>query len=321
MIIFLHGRDSFRSNQKLAEIKNKFLLKDPAGTGLSVFDFEDKADTEKVVNAMESGNLLAPKRLVIAKNLMAAGTEAQQKNLQDFLKKEKWLKDDKNTVAVFWEAESPKKSDALFKLLEKCAQSQEFEKLSGVKLEQWSLRRLKNMDDKASISKTALEKLLAYAGEDTHLLNGEIQKLTAHADEKMITEEDVELLVKANLSSNIFNTIDALGSNDKKTALKLLHRHLEKGEDPFYLLAMFAYQFRNLLKVTDLKNKYGSNEYALARESRLHPFVIKKSLAQIRNFSREKLMNIYQKLGGLDTAVKTGKIEIRLALDKFIVEI
>jgi DNA polymerase-3 subunit delta len=137
----------------------------------------------------------------------------------------------------------------------------------------------------------------------------------------MIAEEDVELLVRANLSSNIFKTIDAIGANNKEEALSLLHRHLEKGEDPFYLLSMFVYQFRNMLKVADFKNQFGSDEYVISRESKMHPFVVKKSLAQIRNFSYDKLKDIYQKLGELDTAVKTGKIEIRLALDKFIVEL
>lgn len=321
MMIFLYGEDSFRSSQKLAEIKNKFLLKDPVGTGLSVFDFEEKPETEKVISAMGTSNLLAPKRLVIVKNMIAEGAEMQQENLLEFLKKEKWLKDDKDIVAVFWEADKPKKSDAFYKFLDKNAQSQEFEKLSGSKLDQWVLRKMKEGEQDAIISKTALEKLVAYTGENMYLLNSEIRKLTAHAGGKMITEEEVEFLVKANLSGNIFNTVDAIGANNKKEALNLLHRHLEQGEDPFYLLSMFIYQFRNLLKVADLKNKYGTNEYTIAKESKLHPFVVKKSLGQIRNFSWEKLKKIYQKLSELDTAVKTGKIEIKLALDKFIVEL
>lgn len=321
MIIFLYGEDSFRSEKKLAEIKNKFLLKDPAGSGFSLFDLEEKTDMEKIISAMETANLLAPKRLIIVKNIIVAGSETQKENFLEFLKAEKRLQDDKEMVAVFWENSLPKKSGALFKFLAKNAQSQEFEKLSAAKLDQWALHQLKALDQQASISKSALEKLLAYVGEDMYLLEKELHKLVDYASGRMIKEEEVELLVRANLDANIFNTIDALGSNDKRMALKLLHRHLKKGEDPFYLLSMFVYQFRNLLKVADLKNRYGANEYALAKESQLHPFVVKKSLAQCRHFSWEKLKEIYARLGELDTAVKTGKVEIKLALDKFIVEL
>ena len=42
---------------------------------------------------------------------------------------------------------------------------------------------------------------------------------------------------------------------------------------------------------------------------------------QLQNFSLERLKKIYQKLSVLDEAAKTGKIDIKLALDKFIVEL
>ncbi len=299
--------------------------KDPAGSGLSFFDFSDlKTEMDKVWGALATNNLLAPKRLVIIKNIILEGADSARENMLAFLKNQKWLADDKDTVAVFWEAGPPaggKKSGVLYKYLFKNSKKQEFEKLTGIKLNQWTLRRIKKISESASISRAALEKLLAFAGEDMHFLNNEIEKLVTYADGKIITEDDVELLVRANLGSNIFNTIDAIGENNKKKALGLLHRHLEKGDDPFYLLSMFVYQFRNLLKVADLKNQFGADEYAISREGKMHPFVVRKSLAQIRNFSFDKLKNIYQELGELDTAVKTGKVEIKMGLDKFIVEL
>jgi len=322
MIIFLYGEDFFRSGEKAAEIKKKFLVSDPVGSGLSVFDFsETKTEMDRVLGALATNNLLAPKRLIIIKNIILEGAEGARENMLAFLKKQKWLTDDSDTVAVFWEAGKVKKGDLLYKYFLKNAKNQEFGKLVGAKLSQWALLRIKKIGEKNSISRGALEKLLAFAGEDMYLLNNEIEKLSAYAGGKMIAEEDVELLMRANLGSNIFNTIDAIGANNKKEALALLHRHLEKGEDPFYLMSMFVYQFRNLLKVADFKNQFGADEYAIAREGKMHPFVVKKSLAQIRNFSFDKLKNIYQKLGELDTAVKTGKVEIRMGLDKFIVEL
>ena len=48
---------------------------------------------------------------------------------------------------------------------------------------------------------------------------------------------------------------------------------------------------------------------------------MKKTLEQLRNFTREKLLRIYKKLQELDLKAKTGKIDINLALDKFVVEL
>ncbi|MDP1884481.1 MAG: DNA polymerase III subunit delta, partial [Candidatus Moranbacteria bacterium] len=100
-----------------------------------------------------------------------------------------------------------------------------------------------------------------------------------------------------------------------------VQEHLKKGDDPFYVFSMYVYQFRIILKVADLDGQYHGNDYAIAQASGLHPFVVKKSLSQVRNFPMAKLKEIYQKLSDLDTQIKTGRIDIRVALDKFIVEL
>ncbi|MCX6763315.1 MAG: DNA polymerase III subunit delta [Candidatus Moranbacteria bacterium] len=321
MIIFLYGEDAFRSSQKLKEIKEKFLKSDPAASGLSVCDFGDKAKTEEVINILGTPNLLAPKRLVIIKNLIKNGTDTDQGKILEFIKKNKKdLETSRDLVVVFWEGEKIQKNNALGKIL-MAGKAQEFEKLSGLKLNQWINKRIKEIDIKAGISQPALDKLVLYAGNDMFLLDNEIQKLASYAGGKTISEEMVELLVKANLDSNIFNTIDALGAKNKREALKLLHRHLGQGEDPFYIFSMFIYQFRNLLKIADYKENSGMGEREIANVSKMHPYVVRKSLGQIQRFSFGQLKKIYAKLLALDVKIKTGKIDIQLALDKFIVEL
>jgi DNA polymerase III subunit delta len=323
MIVFLYGEDSFRSRQKLNEIKEKYAKSDKSGSGLSSFDvLDEKNITQKIKDAFGMANLLAPKRLVVVENLISIGSESEQKEALDYVKKniDKILSDN-DLVAVFWEREMPKKNNSLFKFLDKSAKSQNFEKLNGTKINQWILVRMKMFDERAGISKTALEKLIVYTGNDSRVLDNEMQKLASFTEGRMITDDDVELLVRSNIDSNIFQFIDALGANKKKEALGLLHGHLEKGDDPFYLMTMFVYQFRNMLKVADLVDRGVRNEYEISKIAKLHPFVVKKSLGQIRNFSFEKLKSIYDKLCDMDSLVKTGKIDIRLALDKFVAEI
>ncbi len=321
MIIFLYGEDAFRAGLKVKEIKNKFLDTDKSASGLSVFDYADKERRGTPLDVFGTGNLLASKRLLIVKNLLSAGTESDQKEILEYLEKNKSPEKDNDLVAIFFEEGKPKKTGGLFKYLEKSAKSQNFEKLSGAKLEQWILKRIKTADQDASIARPALARLIAYAGNDTFLLDKEIEKLVNFSDGNLIIEADVEKLVKANVDSNIFATIDALAARNKAQALKFLHNHLQRGDDPFYMFSMFVYQFRNILEITDLKENHGMHEYAIAKETKLHPFVVKKGLMQGRNFSLAGLKKIYQKLADLDLQVKTGQMEIILALDKFIVEL
>ncbi len=323
MIIFLYGEDSFRSNQKLLEIKHRYLESDKSGSGLSSFDAEEEKEiAKKIIDVFSIPNLLAPKRLVIIKNMALAPREALGNSLEEYFKKHLGrISEDGDLVAVFWEKDSPKKSDRLFKLIEKNSKSQNFEKLTGTKLSQWILKEMKKIDGESKISRQALEKLVAYAGENSVLLGQEIQKLVNFADGKMISEKDIETLVKANIDNDIFKTIDMIGMNNKKEALALVHRHLENGEDPFYLFSMFIYQFRNLLKIADLRERGSSSEYDIFRVTKMHPFVVRKSLAQARNLGFARLKKIYKNLGEIDLKVKTGKADMKLSLDKFVAEL
>jgi DNA polymerase III subunit delta len=322
MIIFLYGEDSFRSHLKLLEIKNKYLESDKSGSGLSLFDCGEKILPAKIINVFETANLLAPKRLVAVKRLISSFSEIDQKKILEFLNDHKdKLLEDKDLIVVFWEDNQPKKSNAIFKFLDSNAKKQKFEKLSGVKLNAWIIGKMKEIDPASSISKTALEKLILYAGNDSGMLGKELDKLVNYSDGEMISEKDVDVLVNADLDANIFATVDAIGSNDKKEALAMLHNHLKKGDDPFYIFSMFLYQFRNLLKIADLTESGISSEYEISKITKMHPFVIRKSLGQIRNFTFERLKKIFQKLGEIDTDIKTGKIDIKLALDKFVAEL
>lgn len=324
MLIFFYGEDAFRSGEKVSEIKSKFLNNDKPSTGLSLFDAaETKTGALTALHgALSSPGLFSAKRLLILKRIMSQVASDEQSAVLKLLKQEKDnLTGSPDVVLVFWEEGTPRKNNALFKFLLENAKKQSFDKLSGLKLEQWTLKRLKGIDARASIARDALGKLLVYTDGDTATLASEIGKLAAYADGEMISGNMVDSLVQADLDNNIFATIEALSANNKSLAVELLHRHLEKGDDPFYLLSMFVYQFRNLLRIASLQDTGVHGEMELAKLSKLHPYVVKKSLRQATNFGSKKLRAIYRRLGDIDTKIKTGQLEIKLALDKFIVEL
>lgn len=320
MITFLYGADSFRSAEEVAALKNKFLSNNDSGANLSVIDFEEEAD-RKLTRTINAGGLFSVDQLVIAKNFLASADKVTQDEVQEYLKSHKTLAADKSTTVVFWEGALPKKNNALFKFLVKNAASRNFEALKGIQLEKWINERLQKENPNASLAKNALIKLVAYTDGDLLKISGEISKLASFKEQGVISEDEVELLVKAKMSANIFATVEALSSGNKKTALSLLHNQMQEGDDPFYILSMYVYQFRNLLKVSEFSEQGISDQYRIAKETGLHPFVAQKALGQMRNFPAGKLKRIYQKLQKLDTAVKTGQIPIKLALDKFVVEI
>lgn len=314
MIIFLYGEDDYRSIGKLTEIKNKFLEKNPDVTS-GLFDFAEKDwNIQEIILTVSSGGLFSSKKLAIIKNILAGKKEFSDEAFEKFLKSEA-KKDNGDLILVFWESGKVKKSAKLYKLLQKIAKCQEFELLEGAKLRNWVIGEFKKND--MAISPAAVEKLIVFVGNDLNLLSREIEKLATYKNKGEITGEDVDALVKSKIDTDIFKTVDALARGDKKTALKTLRDHLDSGEDPFYLLSMYFYQFRNLVKVKPLAEK-NVPPADIASRLKMHPFVARKSLEQARNFSWEKLKALYNSLCEIDFESKTGKTDIGMALDKFI---
>lgn len=323
MIIFLYGEDAFRSREKLTELKGAYLGKNPS-SGLFDFDATDSSEdaVKNMMQALSESGLFVTKKLVIIRRLMEL-SDANQKRAIDLLEKKiESLESDKDSVLIFWEEKMPKKTNALFKLLDKqVAKKQHFETLKGVRLEQWIVHRIHLIDAQTSIEKRALPLLVSEMGDDLFLLENELRKLTDFCEDKMIRESDVKTFVEQSVRSTVFEALEALASGNRARALTLFEDQLEKGENALYLLSMCAWQMRNLLKVADGYADGMRQAPILAKELKLHPFVVQKLLRQIGGFPLPRLKSGFALLAELDTQSKSGQIEPKLGLDMFVMKV
>jgi len=327
MIIFLYGQDTYRSRRKLNEIIERYKKIHKSGLNLKYLNLSEKG-FEDFKDGFQSISMFAEKKLIILEEAFT-----NQSFKENFLKNSKKFIDS-GDIILFHETKETPRSNPLFKFLKKCAKSQEFKLLEGKNLKNWVKKEIENY--KVKINPMALEKLIDYVGNDLWQMANEIGKLVSYKSGKRVDEaiasslpfanarvievKDIELLVKPKIEPEIFKTIDAIASRNKKQALELIHKHLEKGDNPLYLLSMINFQFRNLLTIRDLIEK-NKSPYTLLEEATLHPYVIKKSYSQAQKFKIDELKKIYQKIFQVDLAIKTGKVEPETALDIFIAEI
>ncbi|KKU55851.1 MAG: polymerase III, delta subunit protein [Candidatus Moranbacteria bacterium GW2011_GWE1_49_15] len=319
MLYFLYGEDSFRSKEKLHELKKVFLKKNPP-SGLFVFDFSDKDTSEQAfLEALKSGGLFSEKKLIIAEGLLKNIPTERQKTVLEKLKTDKSLSQEKDLVLVFHEEGQPKKNLSFYKYLSTNAKKQEFSLLSPRDLENWASGYVAKSSPQTAVPAESLSMLVSYVGNDLYLLKNELDKLICFkAKGGEISKNDIEALVKSHSESTVFQAIEALLGKDAKRALFLLHEQLQKGEDPFYLLSMYSYQLRTLLKISAAFESGNTNPQFIAKETGIHPYVVQKAFPQIKNISFQKLRDIYGKLGEIDMASKTGKNNVTLLLDKLI---
>jgi len=309
MLILLYGEDTYRLRQKLNEIVKEYQTKHQSGLSLAVFR-ESGLDLDKIREKIEAVSMFDEKKLIVLENSF------RNKNFQEeffkYTKKNK-LKENRDIILVIVQEGKL----AISGIKNKLSMLEEFKPLMGTELVNWVKNEFNQ--NKAKIEPEAIRKLIAYIGSDLWQMSSEIGKLASYKKGEEIKEEDIDLLVRANLDTNIFKTLDALAQRDKKSALRFLHEHLNQGENEIYLFTMLTYQVRTLLKLKDLMEK-GTPYYSLAQKSGLHPFVVKKSSQQLRNFSLEGLKKIYQRLLDIDFKVKVGLIDGPTSLDLLVAE-
>jgi len=311
MFIVLYGQDAYRLQRKLKEIIEQY--KKTRKSGLSFIWLEqenpERSMWEDFCNAIQQISMFGEKKMIFLSEVF---------NDQEF--KEKFLKNAKKFVSseeivVFCQKGEVPNRDKLLKFLRSKAKIQHFQFLAGEKLKSWLKREFVKL--KAEIKPEALEKLIDFVGNDSWRFFSEAKKLADFKKGKIIEEKDINILVKPANEAGIFKTIDALAQKNKKQALLLVRRHLEKGDNPLYLLSMINFQFRNLLMVKDLIEK-NEAQYAIPKITGLHPFVVRKSCQQAAKFTFQELKRIYSKIFQSDLNIKTGQMSAESALDLLI---
>lgn len=319
MIYFIYGEDSYRAKRKLEEIVLGYKEVHKSGLNLIYVDAKENNFKDFYGN-LKITSMFAEKKLIVVKNIFS-----DAKFQEDFLENIKNLKELKDIIIVF-EDSAPDQRTKLFKALQKNAKCQEFNCLQPAMLKKWVALEFSarggpaSGGEKVRINPDAVDLLVSFVKNDLWKMVNEINKLVNYKQGSVIKKEDVELLVKPDIENDIFKTIDALASKNKKLALVLLHKHLDDGDAPLKLLSMISYQFKNLLIIKELQD--ARNSYpAVVKKSGLHPFVAQKSYYLCNQFSFDKLKKIYQKIFQIDSDIKTGKVEPETALDLLLAEI
>ena len=308
MLIFLYGPDSYRSREKLQEIVEHYKKIHRSELNLRYFAGKD-FDFADFKNELQITPMFKEKKLLVLSDAFL-----NKDFKENFLKAGKNLVKSSDNIVLFYEDAEPAKNDSLFVFLKKEAKLQEFQPLRGQSLKNWVKKELAKYPIKAGPE--IIEKLIGDIGSDLWQFSNEIKKLAAYKNKGEISLGDIALLIRPKTDIDIFKTIDAIAQKNKKQAVRLIHKHLEKGDSPLYLLSMINFQFRNIIIIKDLLEKQKPLNY-----SHLHPFVIQKSRGLAQKFTFAELKKIYRKIFQVDHQIKTGKIEPETALDLLITEI
>ncbi len=211
------------------------------------------------------------------------------------------------------------KTGTLNKKLQEVAAQVEFAPLKGKVLEKWIADYVASAG--RQIDRQALEYLSAINSFDLQIMEQELQKLLLYRPEdSMITMQHVQNIVTKTVEANVFALSDSIGNKKGSEALQTLKDMFYVGESPFKLIGFLVRHFRNLLLVKDLRSQ-GYDESQIKEKTKLHPFVIKKSVRQAERFSTQQLITAMEKLLLMEVELKSTTSNGEELLEQFVIEL
>jgi DNA polymerase-3 subunit delta len=333
-----HGEDEFARAEELAGLRSKLAAGDPVMADLNTSLLDgSRLSLDELVHVCDTIPFMAERRLVIVHGLLTRLAPGRKTKGQESAQDEgpAWKRSfltslveylpglPPTTRLIFVEDKTLPASHAILHLAKEEGRKQKafiklFAKAKDSELPAWIERRARSKG--GTISHEAVMALAVLVGNDLRLLDQEIEKLLLYANGRQVNSEDVQALVSQAREASIFDLVDCVGRRQTDRALNLLHRLLDEGEAPLYLLAMLARQIRILIQVSELRAK-GLSQPEIVDRLQLHPYVVEKSLAQASNFDMAQLEAAHQRLTNTDWAIKTGRLDQVLALDLLVTDL
>ena len=208
---------------------------------------------------------------------------------------------------------------SLGKALKQHATVKEFSLPQGPGLVRWLRERARRLG--SSIMPDAADLLAQVSDGDLRSLDQEVHKLLTYAGPgRSVNAEDVRLLVPAAAQTDVFAFVDALATGQQRQALGQVTRFSAQGERPEYLVTMIARQVRLLNQAKSLA-RAGTPTSELPAALGEHPFVARKVAEQARRFNAEALVAMHHAVLDADLSVKTGQVDLQLALELLTVQL
>ena len=337
MIYILYGHDEFSLHEELNHIKNGLGDREALATNTNEFDGKQVVPGQ-LLDACKAMPFLGTHRLVIVEGLLsrfekgartAKESDGAEEEPEKVMPKRGWRAEwgelkqrlpevPPTTVLIFIDGEI-KKGNLLLKQLASSAQVRQFPELKGNMLKDWIGIRIKGGG--GSISPDAAKMLAAYAGDNLWVLASEIDKLILFTGGRRIEEKDIKEVVSYAREANVFTMVDALIEGHSATAAPLLQQMLDEGAAAPYILFMITRQVRLLVQIKELINQKCNRNEIRERMGIMNDFVLNKALEQSRNYSMERLEQIYRKILETDISIKQGIWKGDLALDLLVAEL
>lgn len=307
-IYLLYGTEEYLKKQYKDKLKNAICGDDTMN--FSYFEGKD-CNAKEIIGIAETLPFFADRRLVIMEH--SGFFKSANEDINEYIENVP-----ESTCLVFIESEIDKRSK-LFKKVKDIGYVSEMSEQNQATLERWIEGILK--ENGKRISKPDAELFLKNVGTDMENISKELEKLICYClDKEVIEAEDINKVCSVQISSRIFDMIDAMAGKDRKKALALYYDLIAMKEPPMRILFMLARQFNIMLQVCELSEQ-GADNGTIASKAAVQPFIVGKILRQLRDgFSGKVLIKALKDCVNIENDIKNGRMDEKAGVEMILIK-
>jgi DNA polymerase III delta subunit len=304
MIVTLSGTNDFLIESELKKLISEFRSKNDSAD-IEQIDASE-SDLQAIIEAVTNLSFLEPNRFIVLRR------GSSNKPFMEAI--EKILSNTPPTNELIIIEPNIDKRLSYYKTLKKNTDFRNYDLLEFGQIANWIVQITK--DRGGIIDMTDSRYLIEVAGNNQLRLDSEINKLLNY--NKSISRESIDLLVEPIPQTTIFQLLDAAFSGNRKELLRIYDDQKKQKVEPQQVIAMLAWQLHILALIKAAGNMSPGD---IAKNSKVSPFVINKSLAISKRMTRSDLQKLTNNLLELDVKLKTQTIDADDALLQLLLTI
>jgi DNA polymerase-3 subunit delta len=323
LIVVLEGKDEFRLSERVSEFRLTVTPPEMSDINTTMLD-GNMVTIDELLTSLSTVPFMADRRLVIVEGLLnrLAGVNKRsagsKKDLTEWLNFPDLLTNLPPTANLLLIERESLPSNKFLSTILKLGQVEKFSPLGHRDLLEWINTRSSKLG--LDIERTAVTLIADSVGSELRLIDSELNKIKTYSRGRLITREDIILMVPYVRQQNVFRVVDSVIEGRTRDALNASSMLIGLGESPSGIVRMIERQLRFLILAKHLlSRKIPTGD--IGKHINLSGYPLQKTLEMEKKISQAKIMSMHDNLLKSNIRVREGKLTEQESFDLLISEL
>tara|TARA_B100001245_G_scaffold221831_1_gene193492 strand:+ start:121 stop:1074 length:954 start_codon:yes stop_codon:yes gene_type:complete len=316
LIVVLEGKDEYRLSERVSEFRLTVTPPEMSDINTTMLD-GNIVTIEELLTSLSTVPFMADRRLVVVEGLLNR-LGGSKKDLGEWLNFPDLLKDLPPTANLLLIEREPIPSNKLLSTILRLGQVEKFSPLRHRDLLDWINARCSKLG--LEIERTAVALIADSVGSELRVIDSELNKIKTYSRGRLITREDITLMVPYVRQQNVFRVVDSVIEGRTRDALNASSMLIGLGESPSGIVRMIERQLRFLILAKHLlSRKIPTGD--IGKHINLSGYPLQKTLEMERKISQVRIMSMHDNLLKSNIRVREGKLTEQESFDLLISEL